>query len=84
MTSEMRGTSTCWVRSNISEDNYVRYWGQFSDVRLSDIRATDGQTTATAVMRLVYANGRTESGTHKFTFIVGDDGKLILDSDFAT
>jgi hypothetical protein len=70
------------LRSLISEDNYVGYWNDFADVRLSDIRATDGQRTATAFMELVYPGGGTESGTHEFTLIVGDDGRLILDSDF--
>jgi serine/threonine protein kinase len=70
------------LRANISEENYVGYWSAFSDVILTDIRATDGQRTATAVMELVYDNGERESGTHEFTFIVGDDGELILDSDF--
>ncbi|WP_295657541.1 hypothetical protein [uncultured Nocardioides sp.] len=71
------------LRANISEDNYVGYWSDFSDVRLSDIQAVDGRNTATAVMELVYASGTSETGPHEFTFIVGDGGQLILDSDFA-
>jgi hypothetical protein len=64
-----------------SEDAYVGYWSQYSDVVVSDIQAADGQTTATATLELRHANGTSESGRHQFTFLV-QDGQLILDSDF--
>jgi serine/threonine protein kinase len=70
------------LRSAISEDNYVAYWGQFSDVRLSDVQASDGDTVATATLELVFADGGSEVGPHTFTFVV-EDGELILDSDVA-
>ncbi|WP_347059093.1 serine/threonine-protein kinase [Blastococcus sp. HT6-30] len=69
------------LRANISRDGYIRYWNQFEDVRLSDIRAADGQTTAAATMELRFADGRRETGPHVFTFLVRD-GQLVLDSDF--
>lgn len=69
------------LRANISEANYVEYWNQFEDVRLSDIQAVDGQNTATATMELVYAGGGTETSQRLFTLIVEGD-QLILDSDF--
>ncbi|MGY1802895.1 serine/threonine-protein kinase [Blastococcus sp. SYSU D00922] len=69
------------LRANISEANYVDYWSQFEDVRLSDIQAVDGQNTATATMELVYAGGGTETSQRLFTLIVEGD-QLILDSDF--
>jgi serine/threonine protein kinase len=68
------------LRSAISEDNYVEYWSQFSDVRLSDIQASDGNNVATATMELVFADGGSEVAGHTFTFLV-QDGQLILDSD---
>ena len=64
-----------------SEEAYVEYWGQFSDVVISDIQAVDGQNTATATLELRYPNGTSESGRHQFTFLV-QDGQLILDSDY--
>jgi hypothetical protein len=70
------------LRSVISEDNYVGYWSDFSDVRLSDIQAVDGQNTATATQELVYAGGGSESSRRIFTFLV-QDGELVLDSDYA-
>ena len=69
------------LRAAISEDNYVDYWDQFSDVRLSDIQASDGNNVATATMELVFADGRpSETAQHTFTFLV-EGGELILDSD---
>ncbi|TYP87128.1 serine/threonine-protein kinase [Blastococcus xanthinilyticus] len=69
------------LRANISRENYIRYWDQFEDVRISDLEAGDGDTTATATMELRYADGRRETGPHEFTFLVRD-GQLVLDSDF--
>jgi hypothetical protein len=69
------------LRANISEDNYVAYWEQFSDVKLSDIQATDGNNVAHATMELDYTDGTNEVAGHTFTFIVQGD-QLILDSDF--
>jgi serine/threonine protein kinase len=69
------------LRGQISEDDYVAYWQQFSDVNLSDIQATDGNNVARATMELVYTDGSNEVAGHTFTFIVEGD-QLILDSDF--
>jgi hypothetical protein len=69
------------LRGQISEDDYVAYWQQFSDVNLSDIQATDGNNVAHATMELVYTDGSNEVAGHTFTFIVEGD-QLILDSDF--
>jgi serine/threonine protein kinase len=70
------------LRATISEDNYIDYWQQFEDVRISDIQATDGQSTATATMELRYSGGGSETSRRAFTFLV-QDGQLILDSDYA-
>ena len=69
------------LRANIGEDSYVNYWSSFSDVRISDIQATDGQATATGTLEYRYPDGTSESGRHQFTLLV-QDGQLILDSDF--
>jgi hypothetical protein len=69
------------LRAAESESNYVRFWGQFSAVRISNIQAADGQRTATATLSLVYADGRpTDTGLHRFTFVV-QGNRLLLDSD---
>jgi hypothetical protein len=68
------------LRAAISENNYVKYWRQFSDVRVSDIKAEDGKKTATGTLTWTYEDGRVESGVRRFTFLV-QDGELLLDSD---
>jgi hypothetical protein len=68
------------LRNAISESNYVAYWGQFSDVVISNVEATDGQPTATATMELRHRDGTSETATHTFT-LLAQDGQLILDSD---
>jgi serine/threonine protein kinase len=70
------------LRAAISEDNYEKYWSQFSDVQVSGIEAEDGKKTATGTLTWTYEDGREESGIRRFTFIV-QDGELILDSDRA-
>ncbi|WP_199583220.1 serine/threonine-protein kinase [Blastococcus sp. TF02-9] len=68
------------LRSNISRGNYIAYWGQFSDVRLSEVQATDGQTRATGRLTWTYTDGRVESAVRAFT-VLEQDGQLILDSE---
>jgi serine/threonine protein kinase len=68
------------LRAAISEENYAKFWGQFSEVKLSDIQAEDGRTTATARVEFRYTDGTRQTEQHQFTFVVDDD-QLILDSD---
>jgi hypothetical protein len=71
------------LRSNVSYDTYARFWGRFSDVKLSDIEASDGSTTATATMRFT-ENGKKSEEFHTFTLAVGSAGQLLLDRDEQT
>jgi uncharacterized protein YfaP (DUF2135 family) len=71
------------LRAAESEQNYVNYWGQFSDVKLSGIQAKDGQSTATAKVDFRYKDGRRLTEQHTYTLIL-DGGHLILDSDYKT
>jgi tRNA A-37 threonylcarbamoyl transferase component Bud32 len=63
-----------------SEQAYADFWNQFSDVRLSDVQASDGNNVATGTLALIYPNGTSDTGRHVFTFIVRN-GQLVLDSD---
>jgi serine/threonine protein kinase len=63
-----------------SEQAYIDFWSQFSDVRLSDVQARDGDAVATGTLALIYPDGSSDTGTHTFTFIV-ENGRLVLDSD---
>jgi hypothetical protein len=69
------------LRGAESESNYVNYWNQFSDVRLRNIQASDGQRTATATVTFTYQNGRTLTEQHTFTLIPRGN-HLVLDSDY--
>ena len=68
------------LRSNISEDNYVEYWSQFSDVQVSDVQASDGQDFALARLTWVRPDGTSDSAVRRFNFTV-QDGELILESE---
>jgi serine/threonine protein kinase len=68
------------LRANISRDNYVAYWSQFSDVTLSDLQAADGQTRVTGRLTWTYTDGRVESAVRAFT-LLEQGGQLILDSE---
>jgi serine/threonine protein kinase len=69
------------LRSTISEQNYVAFWSQFSDVKLSGVKAQDGSLTATGQLEYRFKNGSRQTEQHQFTLVVGDDGQLLLDSD---
>ncbi|MDT0277430.1 serine/threonine-protein kinase [Blastococcus goldschmidtiae] len=68
------------LRANINRENYIGYWNQFSDVTLSEVQASDGQTRATGRLRWTYTDGRVESAVRAFT-VIERDGQLILDSE---
>ncbi|RBY93992.1 serine/threonine protein kinase [Blastococcus sp. TBT05-19] len=68
------------LRANISRENYIEYWNQFSGVTLSEVQATDGQTRATGRLEWTYTNGEVESAVRAFT-VIERDGQLILDSE---
>ena len=68
------------LRASESEPNYVNYWGQFSNVQLTNIQATDGQRTATATVTYTYQNGSQLVEQTQFTLLQRNDS-LILDSE---
>ena len=69
------------LRRNIgSRADYVAYWNQFSDVTLSQVRASDGQNRATGRLDWTFTNGETRSAVRAFT-VIERNGQLILDSE---
>jgi serine/threonine protein kinase len=84
-----RDPETAWartgptLRSSISEQNYVAFWSQFSDVKLSGVKAQDGSLTATGQLEFRGKDGSRQTEQHQFTLVVGDDGQLLMDSDIA-
>jgi serine/threonine protein kinase len=68
------------LRNSISEAGFEDYWGQFTDVQLSDVQVEDGGDSALATMEFEYPDGSTQVERHRFTF-VQDGDRLVLDSD---
>lgn len=71
------------LRANVGYETYAGFWGRFSKVKIKDIRAEDGSTTATATIEYT-ENGETFTEAHQFTLVVGADGQLLLDVDAQT
>jgi serine/threonine protein kinase len=71
------------LRNSISEQGYVNFWSQFSEVRLSGVKAEDGSLTATGQLEYRFRNGSRQTEQHQFTLVVGNDGQLLMDSDVA-
>jgi serine/threonine protein kinase len=71
------------LRAAESESNYVNYWGQFSNVQLGNLQASDGSGKATATVTFTYQNGKTLTEQHTFT-LLSRGNHLVLDSDYKT
>jgi serine/threonine protein kinase len=71
------------LRGSISEQAYVDFWSQFSDVKLSEVQVEDGSLTATGQLEFRTEDGSREREEHRFTLVVDEDGELLLDSDVA-
>jgi hypothetical protein len=68
------------LQANVSYETYAQFWGRFSDVKLKDVQAEDGSTTATATIEFT-EDGEKFTEAHQFTLAVGDDGQLLMDVD---
>ena len=69
------------LRSTISEQNYVAFWQQFDQVKLSGVQAQDGSLVATGTLEYRYQNGQRVTEQHQFTLVAGNGGQLLMDSD---
>jgi hypothetical protein len=68
-------------QSRFSYDSFAGFWSDFSDVKVSNIEATDGSPEATLDIEYVGSDGSRQTERHLITFAVGDDGTLLLESD---
>jgi serine/threonine protein kinase len=68
------------LQNAISQEGFQAYWGDFSDVAISDVQVEEGGNTALAVMEFEFPDGSQQVERHRFTFI-REDGRLVLDSD---
>ena len=71
------------LQANVGYETYAGFWGRFSDVKVKDVQAEDGSTTATANLEFT-ENGDTFTEAHQFTLAVADDGRLLMDVDVQT
>lgn len=62
------------------EERFAFFWSQFSSVQISDVEAQD-DTTALVSITYNRPDGSSETERHRITFVRGDDGRLLLDSD---
>jgi serine/threonine protein kinase len=71
------------LRAAENRGNYIAFWNRFSAVTLGPISATDGSLTATAPVTYVEDGEPLPVEQHTFTFVRGDGGQLLVDSDVA-
>jgi serine/threonine protein kinase len=71
------------LRNSISEQGYVDFWSQFTEVKLSGVKVQNGSLTATGQLEFRFRDGSRQREEHQFTLVVGDDGQLLMDRDVA-
>jgi hypothetical protein len=64
-----------------SFDNFAGFWNEFQDVKINNIQSADGSTQPTLDIEYVFKDGRQQTEHHQLTFVVGDSGQLLLESD---
>jgi tRNA A-37 threonylcarbamoyl transferase component Bud32 len=62
-------------------EGFAGFWGDFEDVKVGNIRAEDGSTAATVDITYIWPDGERQTEQHLVTFVAGDDGTLLLDTD---
>jgi serine/threonine protein kinase len=68
-------------QSQHSYANFSGFWGEFTDVKTSNIQTADGSTQPTLDIEYDFKDGRQQTEHHVLTFVQGDGGQLLLDSD---
>jgi hypothetical protein len=61
--------------------NFSGFWGEFKDVKVSNIQSADGSTQPTLDIQYVFKDGRQQTEHHVLKFVQGGGGQLLLDSD---
>jgi hypothetical protein len=80
-TEEAYARTSPGFQSRNSFNDFEAFWSQFDDVHLGDVQAADGSTTAVVKIEYVRDDGHRQTELHRVTFVVGQDGELLLDSD---
>jgi serine/threonine protein kinase len=61
-------------------ERFSGFWDDFSSVQIGNVEEADA-TTALVDITYVRPGGASETERHRITFVPGDDGRLLLDSD---
>ncbi|HEX2577399.1 MAG TPA: hypothetical protein VHK88_13675, partial [Aquihabitans sp.] len=67
------------LQGAISEEGFVRFWGRFDDVSVTEVRVL-GRDAAEANLELRFTDGSRQVERHRFDFLT-DGGNLVLDRD---
>ena len=67
-------------QSEFPLDRFSGFWDDFSNVQISNVESED-DTTALVDITYERPDGSSETERHRITFVEGDDGQLLLDSD---
>jgi serine/threonine protein kinase len=69
-------------QSRFPYDGFANFWRQYEDVNVEAVEAQDGSTTAAVEIEYVWADGSPpQTELHQVSFVIGDDGQLLLESD---
>jgi serine/threonine protein kinase len=61
-------------------ERFSGFWDDFADVQVDNVEAVD-DTTALVNITYVRPDGTSTTERHSLTFVQGDDGRLLLDTD---
>jgi serine/threonine protein kinase len=79
-TEEAYALTSPGFQSRHPYEGFDNFWSDFDDVRLRNIQAQDGSTTAAVEIEYVSEETR-QVELHTITVTVGEDGRVRLDSD---
>jgi eukaryotic-like serine/threonine-protein kinase len=68
-------------QSEFPMDRFEEFWDGFEDVKVSHIQTQDGSTAATVDIEYTPSDGDKQTERHLLTFVMGEDGRLLLDTD---
>jgi hypothetical protein len=61
--------------------SFSSFWNGFQDVKVSNVRPGDGGTSATVDIQYIWSADHKQTERHVLSFVTGDNGTLLLDSD---
>jgi outer membrane biosynthesis protein TonB len=68
-------------QSRFPYEGFVGFWDDFEKVDVGNIQTEDGSTDAVVDIEYQWPDGTRQTERHLFSFIVSDDGRLLLDGE---